>query len=162
MTEELIKALQDEIQAIADENNGRITPELVVRAAKANKKSLLHKQFTWDEGKAAQAYWIEQARTLIRRVRVEVVVEEKSYSIPAYIRDPGVDPSLQGYISVEVLKEDQAQTKLALFHEFAMAKAYLDRAEKLSAALSVQEDVAIAQAAISRARQKVENTVSAG
>lgn len=46
--------LRDSLQAIYDKN-GRLTPQLVVNAAK-NPKSALHSRFEWDDTKAAARY----------------------------------------------------------------------------------------------------------
>ncbi len=58
------------LQAIANKNNGRLIPESVEEAAKA-KSHALHPFFEWNDTVAARAYRIDQARQLIRLIRVE-------------------------------------------------------------------------------------------
>jgi hypothetical protein len=60
--------LREQLIAIRTEN-GRLTPQLVVDAARP-KKSLLHSKFEWDNGIAAESYRRVQAAELIRSVRV--------------------------------------------------------------------------------------------
>lgn len=59
------------LKQIAAENDGLLMPEMVVDAARPV-SSPLHSRFEWNDGKAAEAYRIWQARQLIR-VCVEVV-----------------------------------------------------------------------------------------
>lgn len=51
-------------------NSGRLTSKAVVEAAK-DPRNALHKHFEWDDTKAANSYRLDQARFLIRAVRVE-------------------------------------------------------------------------------------------
>lgn len=46
---------------------GHLTPEMVLRAAKS-RRSPLHGGFTWDDGEAAQAWRLNEARYLLRMV----------------------------------------------------------------------------------------------
>lgn len=57
------------LAGICDSNGGRLTPEATVAAAK-NRRHPLHKHFEWDDAAAAHAYRLDQARELIRVVRV--------------------------------------------------------------------------------------------
>jgi len=58
------------LEKIAVQSGGRLTPKGVVSAAK-DPKHVLHRHFEWNDAKAAEAYRIDQARELIRVVRVE-------------------------------------------------------------------------------------------
>lgn len=55
---------------ITDANQGRLIPEDVVNAAKSP-KSPLHPHFEWNDTVAAHAYRMDQARGIIRIIRVE-------------------------------------------------------------------------------------------
>lgn len=57
----------EKITATAD---GKLTPHAVVEAAR-NQRHPLHKFFEWDDAVAAEAYRVDQAREIIRIVRVE-------------------------------------------------------------------------------------------
>lgn len=98
-----------ELKQIAAENDGLLLPEQVVRAARP-KTSPLHSRFEWNEGRAAHAYRIWQARQLIR-----VVVEH----IPQSREPTEVFVSLTtdrkdgGYrIQTEVLSDRQMREQL--------------------------------------------------
>lgn len=81
MTDSQVK----ELEAIRRKNpQGLLVPREVVAAARS-KKSTLHGEFTWDDGKAAEKYREEEARTLIR----------------AYVTyEPRVERQARGYVSV--------------------------------------------------------------
>ena len=108
MAEQVSKAVKAAIQAI-ENRQGRLDPQSVVAAAR-NKKSPLHKQFEWDDTKAAEKYRLEQARELIRLVRVEVVLGGVNTLSPMYIRDPRQPPETAGYQRLtKVRKQDIAE-----------------------------------------------------
>ena len=86
-----------ELRRIED-RRGRLTPEQVVQAAEPE-DSALHACFEWDNDAAGHAWRIEQARELIRRVRIEVTVEERTFRVVRYVRDPQRGPSEAGYMA---------------------------------------------------------------
>lgn len=63
------------LEAIAVANGGTITPAVVLETAK-DPKNPLHAHFEWDDGKAAIAYRMDQAREIVRVIRVEDEDEE--------------------------------------------------------------------------------------
>ncbi len=93
LTEEAIA----ELKALED-RRGRLTPAQVVETAES-KDSPLHAFFEWDDAKAGAAYRIEQARELIRRVKIEVTVEDRSFRVVGYVRDPEKEPNKPGYVA---------------------------------------------------------------
>lgn len=63
------------LATIATAAAGRLTPSAVVEAAR-NARSPLHRHFEWNDAKAAQSYRLDQAREIIRVIRVEEDGEE--------------------------------------------------------------------------------------
>lgn len=149
------EAVRKELEALAARHDDRLTPELVVETARRHPGSALHQCFTWDLQTAAYERWIDQARELIRRVRVEIQTEERTYTVSAYVRDPRVEPSEQGYVSILVLQREPEHARLAILHEFAMAESYLQRARDLAAALQVVEATDRALSAVADAKAMV-------
>ncbi len=91
-----------------EDSRGRLTPEQVVDAARSS-KSALHKCFTWDDSEAAHKWRIDEARELIRSVRIEVVVEDRPIRSIVYVRDPEQPSGTQGYVAwMRVRKKDTA------------------------------------------------------
>ena len=67
---------------IAEQQKGRLTPPAVVEAAR-DQRHPLHKHFEWDDQVAAEAYRLDQARVLIRSVRI--VGEDDAEPAPAFL-----------------------------------------------------------------------------
>jgi len=143
-----------------EDRSGRITPETVVRAAKA-KDSPLHSHFEWDDEKAGHAYRIEQARSLIRSVQVVITTEERVISTVHYVRDPGAKDQEQGYVSLSKLRTEPENARVMLRSEFMRASACLHRAEDLADALGMKREVAALAKRVDKVREKVEAQVTA-
>jgi hypothetical protein len=71
------------LEDIRNSNGGEIQPKAVVDAARS-KKNPLHQHFEWDNLVAAEAFRLEQARELIRSVRI-VDTSVKSGSVRAFL-----------------------------------------------------------------------------
>lgn len=71
----------EELTKIADSAGGRLTPKAVVETAR-NPKHVLHRHFDWDDQIAADKWRLDQARTIIRSIRVE---EDESEPVQAFL-----------------------------------------------------------------------------
>jgi hypothetical protein len=67
---------------IAEQQKGRLTPPAVVEAAR-DQKHPLHRYFEWDDQIAAESYRMDQARVLIRSVRI--VRDDDEEPAPAFL-----------------------------------------------------------------------------
>lgn len=116
----------------------KLRPENVVQESKPA-KALLHKEFVWDDKKAADAFRIERARDLIRHLRVVIVGEQKQ---PAEHRVyVNVDTSSEtaeagdaerSYVpKVEVLKDEELHHR-ALGEAIRLLIAFRRRFEELA------------------------------
>lgn len=138
--QEIIKQRLAEIE---QKNGGVLRPEDVVADAR-NKASPLHALPIWngwDAKKSAMAFWIDQARVLIRTVQMIVTTETTVVRAPYYVRDPSSDPSKQGYVSVATLKSDEDRAREALVYEFQRVAALLRRARDLAIVLGIGDEV---------------------
>jgi hypothetical protein len=70
------------LDAIRLGNGGELHAADVVEEAR-DPKSLLHAHFEWDDRRAAEAHRLDQARTLIRSIRI--VDDDSDRSKPAYL-----------------------------------------------------------------------------
>jgi hypothetical protein len=61
-------SVRDELFRLHDEH-GELTPQLVVEAARPESHPL-HSRFEWDDQKAGEAHRLDQARGLIRSLRI--------------------------------------------------------------------------------------------
>lgn len=148
------EAIKAELERIAGENGGLLTPDAVVEAA-ASKSSVLHGEFEWDARKAAHAYRVEQARSLIRSVRVVITTERTTISTVGYVRDPDLEAEDQGYVSTASLIGDKERARRALDAEFARAAAAMRRAQELAVAFDLAGQVSAVADTIDMMRTKV-------
>ena len=93
------------------EENGSITPELVVAEAE-DELSPLHSYFTWDDNEAARRYRLVEAGRLIRRVKVTIIPHEDEgpVQVRAFLStntSDSDDVDEKGrYISLEMMAND--------------------------------------------------------
>lgn len=132
-------AIIERLQQLQDAS-GVITPDDVLADA-VNPESPLHDQFDWDDSSAARKYRLDQARTLIRSVRL--VLTEKKHQIQsiAYVRSPDAGSKEQGYVSSIVLRDDKARARQALIGELQRAEAALQRAYDVANAVGLSGEV---------------------
>lgn len=128
------------LEAIAKKNGGILKPEDVL--AEATKPDHpLHSRFEWDDGKAAHAHRIDQARTIIRSVKVNVTVDKRQVSTVFYVRNPDAEADESGYVGLPRLRTNKERSAQALEQAYARALALLTNARDLAAALGVESDV---------------------
>lgn len=83
-----------EVSALMKDHGDKITPEKIVKHAR-NKASALHKMFTWDDTKAAQAYRLMEAGSIMRRYYV------------SYRNKDGEEIRIKKFISVTVQPDEE-------------------------------------------------------
>lgn len=140
------EAVRAAVLALEDAK-GRITPDRVLRAA-ADPKSPLHGEFEWNDGKAAHAYRIDQARRLIVSVRVTVTVEACELPISRYVRDPRVPAHEQGYVDVEKLVRNPGPTRAMVRYEIERAMAVVMRARGYAKVADMEDELKALVAAL--------------
>lgn len=128
------------LQALAEAADGRLTPEVVLEAAR-DPDSPLHSSFEWDDSKAAAAHRTNQARALIRSVRVEITLHNRQVSAPMFVRDPEQNAKDQGYVSLPRIRGEQDAARDVIVQEFARAASALRRAREVAAVLHLEEEV---------------------
>jgi len=109
-----VRITQEVIATIAalEDRRGRLTPEQIVDEARPE-NSILHSCFEWDDAKAGESWRIEQARELIKRVKIVVEIEEKKVRVVAYVRDSGKEATEPGYISLLRVTKPGARETMA-------------------------------------------------
>jgi hypothetical protein len=94
--------VREELEQLRQHNGGDfVAPAAVVEFARRNKRAALHKEFEWDDTKAAQRFRLDQARHLIR-LYINVI-ETEDGDIPArmYVSLEGDRKSTGGYRTLE-------------------------------------------------------------
>jgi hypothetical protein len=144
-----------ELNRLAKQHKGHLTPEAVIEAAK-DPDSPLHGEFTWDDEQAAYRYRLVQASALIRGATLIVKTGETRTILPAFVRDPDKPHHEQGYITTIKAKSDEETVHAVLTEEFARAASILARAKKLAAYFGMENDVAEVEEQIHRLRESVQ------
>ena len=129
-----------ELTRLATENHGRLTPDSVVDAAK-DEASPLHGFFEWDDDAAAHMFRVEQARHLIRSVRVDVTTSHHTVRVPAFVHDPECERGEQGYVSIRQVASDEDKAREVVVAEFSRAASALKRARAVAMALGIEDQI---------------------
>ncbi len=142
------------ILASIEKNDGTITPDAVVEAAKP-KDHPLHSYFEWKNTTAGHLYRVEQARALIARVRMRVDTNVREIRAPLYVRDPDKPTKEQGYVSLPKLVTDAERAGRAMMQEVLYARAALNRARNIADALGLADDVEALLSGIEAVRERI-------
>lgn len=119
--------------------NGELTPEGLVEAATPPEHPL-HDYFEWDDAKAGAKYRIDQARTLIRSVKVLTEVADLQIKSVYYLHDPSLKGGEQGYVPMLRLKTTDEVRREALSAEVGRARSALFRAHQIAQALELPDE----------------------
>lgn len=136
---ELEEAIREELRQLADANGGLLTPEIVVDAAR-QEDSPLHTAFEWDNKEAAHQYRIEQARRLIRSVKVVVTVEDRAVKIPMFVRDSTREPHVPGYVRTQEAALEEDRARAILLAEILRIRGLLVRCKAISMVFGLEGD----------------------
>lgn len=127
----------DELERIRRANDGKLESTEVVRWA-AEPDSPIHNAFTWDNEKAAEAYRLDEARSLIKSV---VIVREQGPPQPAFWNVAVSVPSADAvttehyYQSADVIAQNPKEFNSALtlmLRELASAQKGLEQLRLLA------------------------------
>jgi hypothetical protein len=128
---------------------GHLKPKAVLEAAR-DEQSPLHRHFEWDDGLAAEAYRLDQARTLIRIIRVDDA-ETESGTAQAWLSI--TDRSGTSYVTHDTVKHSADLQAIVLKQARRDLTAFTDRYRELT---DVCADVAEAERKVARRIAKIE------
>lgn len=116
--------------------DGHIEPVNVVEAAR-DPSSPIHDEFEWDIRKAAQAHQIETARSLIKVVRLETVIETRTVIAPYYVTDPTRPAKSRRFVELTRLNADREIAERVVLDELDRIAAAIRRAQAVAAVLGL-------------------------
>lgn len=135
--EEIVRGLSAaglaELARLSGEN--RLTPDDVVAEAQ-NPASPLHDRFTWDDAEAAHLHRLNEARTLIRGVRIVIEVRDVQFKVPRYVHVSD-EASAQGYRDALALRKNRPEARRVVAQEVKNALGACRRAANLAVALGL-------------------------
>jgi hypothetical protein len=127
------------IRSLADAA-GNIEPAVVIEAARPP-DSPIHDDFEWDVQTAASQHWLEQARTLIRYVRLQVQIERQTIVAPFYVPDPNRAPKSKTYMTLTTAVGKRDLALRILDSELERITAAVERARAVALVLGVDDDL---------------------
>jgi hypothetical protein len=128
---------QEAIGAIAQANDGVVTPYAVVEAAK-NPKHILHECFDWDDTSAAYKYRLDTARHLIASIEVLVEYEDRTVTAISYVHDVRQGRREQGYVGINSLIKRREDAQQTLLVEIERITASVSRARSIALGLALE------------------------
>lgn len=136
------QVIGEALHAISEKADGQLKPHAVVEAAR-DRKHPLHKHFEWDDKIAADAYRLDQARAIIRVIRIE---DDEAAEGPARAFVSITDRGGTSYRQAEEIKNSadlqvvvlrQAERDLAAFE-----RRYRDLKELCAAIFEARQKIA--------------------
>jgi hypothetical protein len=135
LTQEVVR---DALAKLAQ--RGMLSPHAVLDAA-SDPRHPLHSAFDWDDSEAAAKWRLEQARTLIRSVRVVIETTTSPLRAPLYVRSPQAPSSVAQYQSVVTIKQDELASRMVVESELRAARSHLVRALAIATSLGLQDEL---------------------
>jgi len=113
MSERKETAISIELQRLAAMHGGELLPRVVVDAAR-DEESPLHHSFTWDDGKAAEQWRLQQARQIINAVVRYEKVGKTTMAIPVFVSlSPDRERDGGGYrVLTTVMSDEQHRRQM--------------------------------------------------
>lgn len=121
------------------EENGGLEPSQVLADAK-KPKSPLHNLYDWDIKRAAEQYWLDRTREIIRTIQVVVHTDVITIEIPRYVRDPDAAVDEARYVETQSLRKDKGKARRLLTAEVERVLGVLQRSRKIAIGLGMVAD----------------------
>lgn len=133
-----MKLTQTQIASVRalEDAEGTVKPQEVLQAAR-EKSHPLHSLFDWNVKRAAEKFWLHQARLILGAVMLQVVTTEFTFKSPAYVSTG----QGQGYRSIVMLKDDPLAAQESLIHCLETAAGHLRRALDLASPLGMSGEI---------------------
>jgi hypothetical protein len=126
------------MKQLCDDDN--LTGQTVVDLARPV-GSALHSHFTWDDAVAGEMHRVEEARSLIASVRIEITVSDVVFLAPQYVRDVTLAGDQAGYCDLNSVRKSKNRSVGTAIMELTAAIRCLERARIVSLALKVKPEL---------------------
>ena len=152
-----VARMRERVLADLEQRKKRMIPDDLVEEAEAETHPL-HNDFEWDNTIAGHQFRLEQARAIIRSVRITTVYEDQIIIVPKYVSDPRPereDPS--AYVRLHALKRRSEDAKRVMMDEIARIEGAITRARAVSSVLGLRDDLDAIVAALAEVRRKMDD-----
>jgi len=133
------QAIERRLSELAVAGGGRLTPEAVVKDAEDPSSPLHTKIFRESDQVAAYQRRLELARQLIRSLRVNVMVDQRSISVVGYVHDPGAEAA--GYVPTVTLVNERDRAVATIVREFARIESLITRSREIADVLGLSDEL---------------------
>lgn len=114
------------IEALRQENDGFVTPEMVWKAAE-DPGSPIHDDFEWNERKAAENHWKERARNLVNHIVVVRVQQEPADEGMRAFVSIIVSEKKRAYVDIGTVRSDEEMRQCLIKDILAKLNAFKKR-----------------------------------
>jgi len=121
-----------------ERENGELSVDDVINRA-APEDSPLHSFFEWDDAVCGVEHRRNQARQLIRRIKIEVTIHDVPLQVVRYVRDMANQD--HGYRHILRVKDDVDAARDSLIDEIMRVEKAARRARAVAAVLGTEDDV---------------------
>lgn len=118
--------------------DGLLDPNDVAEAA-SDPKSALHHRFEWDDTRCGRLYRVEQARQLIRELKIEIRIGPSIIKAPAFV--PTSEKAPNSYRRLDEIDTSTVEADHVVYEELTRLAGHLDRLLRISLALDRQPKV---------------------
>jgi hypothetical protein len=142
------------VRLMADKD-GLIEPLAVIEAARPA-DSPIHGEFEWDDAKASHEYRLDQARGLIRFVRLEFKTTRETIIAPHFVVDPDRPPRSHRYVDLTIAGQQRDRAQRILIDELDRIAAAIRRAQEIAAVLGLVDELDAMLADVQSLKTKTE------
>jgi len=128
--------IAEELERLRD-GDGLLRLETIVTVA-SDPTSPLHEHFEWDDAKAAHSFRVDQARQLVRQMKIPLKVGVHIVRAPAYV--PAVS-TRNAYERVDEVEPGSDKAHVIIMNELTRVSGILGRARKIAAILHVEHEI---------------------
>lgn len=149
------------LERIQQQGAGTITPQVVIENAR-DKESPLHRCFEWRDDVAAERFRENQARQVIRSIRVVYEIDgQKSEPMRVFVNFDATDETARSYMAVATVMADAELFERARQQLLREATAMTERYKQFVALRSIIEQMQESVLEVSHEPQSVSGSVEA-
>lgn len=117
------------------------TPDDIVAAATPENHPL-HDDFEWNDGAAAHAWRLNQARSIIRTVTIQSIIRGRTVESVVYVRNPSAGRA-QGYINVRTIEPKSREAMRVIEMCVQRIRAHIATARGVAAILDLESELEV-------------------